>query len=184
MDVSRPHAVANFEPGRCRGGAGERAGCQDAAKVGLRQGPALDRATRSVRVAGHQLSLGDKVTRHQKVLEPCEPTLVVGTGEIGVRRQKLDPVSANVDVPLLQPAKRAAHRQHAPLPRRMEYPFVRLALDRPEPVHTPHVVHAVHGAAAGGSTWPVPTMLSRVTSAASRSASQPSVLVGRIGSTR
>src|SRR5438105_13765278 len=66
----------------------------------------------------------------------------------------------------------------------MEHRLVRLCLDRAETIHAAHVVHAVHDGAPGVLGNPVPIIQSRVTSSASCCSLQPSVPLGRIGTTR
>src|SRR5436190_19727741 len=65
----------------------------------------------------------------------------------------------------------------------MEHRLVRLCLDRAETIHAAHVVHAVHDGAPGVFGNPVPIIESRVTSSANCASLQPSVPLGRIGST-
>src|SRR5665213_1879795 len=116
--------------------------------------------------------------------EPEEPFLVVRDGKIFYRRHCLERGTRHIDRP--QPGKShgALHRQDAALPWRVEHRLVGFGLDRAEAVHPAHVVNRIHGAASSGRlASPVPIMLSRVTSVASRSSLQPSVPAGRIGTT-
>ena len=79
----------------------------------------------------------------------------------------------------------ALQAEHPALPGRVERWFAGLAQHRPEALHAAHVVHAVHATSPEGRVArPVPIMLSRFTSAASRSSLQPSVPAGRAGMTR
>src|ERR1700743_183527 len=66
----------------------------------------------------------------------------------------------------------------------MKSRLVLFGLDLAETVHAAHVVNAVHDGAPGVFGKPVPIMESRVTISASCASLQPSVPLGRIGSTR
>ena len=60
------------------------------------------------------------------------------------RGHPLDPVAQLVQVVQSLPQRRELHRQHGPLPGRVEQRLIHLALHRAEAVHPAHVVHAVH----------------------------------------
>src|SRR5436309_8904476 len=66
----------------------------------------------------------------------------------------------------------------------MEHRLVWFGLDLAETIHAAHVVHAIHDGAPGVFGNPVPIIESRVTSSANCCSLQPSVPLGRIGSTR
>src|SRR6516165_1335981 len=135
------------------------------------------------------MSLGDfvradKALVDQEIFETEQPFLVVGAGEIDMRRQGLAIETGRVDVEGARSPQRAHHRQHAALPFRVEHRLIGLRLDLAKAVHAAHVVHAIHDGAPGVFGKPVPIMESRVTRSASRSSPQPSVPSGRMGSTR
>src|SRR5579872_335170 len=137
-------------------------------------------------MAGGDLVLADQVEGDAAALEAEKPALVIGGGQIGQRRQVFERGAAAVDRPQPGDAHRPLQRQHPALPRLVEHRLVRLRLDRPETMRAAHVVDRIGHAptSSGRLARPVPTMLSRVTSVASRSSLQPSVPAGRIGSTR
>src|ERR1700722_8362403 len=99
-------------------------------------------------------------------------------------RQGLAVKAGRVDVVGAGSAHRANHREHAAFPFLVKGRLIRLSLDLAEAVHAAHVVHAVHDGDPGVLGKPVPIMESRVTSSTSCSSLQPSVPLGRIGSTR
>jgi hypothetical protein len=104
------------------------------------------------------------------------PALVIGRGEIDLRRQPLLRKAGGIERPRSGIAHRDLHRENAPFPWRMKHRLVGLALDFTEAVHAAHVVNAVHQATSSarlGSRAPI--IASRVTSCARRS----SLRVGR-----
>jgi hypothetical protein len=82
------------------------------------------------------------------LLQPLRPFLIVGLGEILVRRHLFDLGARLVDVPDLSEAERAVHRERAAFPWGVERRLVRLRLHRAESFHAAHVVDAVHCAIA------------------------------------
>src|SRR6185437_1935413 len=184
MDVPGAHTIAGLElRGRLRI-APELAAHHDALDVGSGELAALQRLGRRRCVPFGDLILSDKALGDQHVLEPEQPLLVVGARQIDMRGQGLAVEARSIDVEGAGRAHGPHHRQHAAFPPRMEHRLVRLDLDLAETIHAAHVVHAVHDGTPGVFGKPVPIMLSRVTSSASFSSLQPSVPLGRIGSTR
>ena len=118
-------------------------------------------------MAGGQFVGGDQAERDHPLFEAEKPALVIGGGEIGLRRQHFERGASAVDGPQPGGADRALQRMNAPLPRRVEDGLVGFRLDRAEAVHPAHIVDRVaHGLAAGWGR-PVPIMQSRVTISAS-----------------
>src|SRR5271155_4624222 len=134
---------------------------------------------------------GELVVAYQAMLDEnafqrFAPALVIGGGEIAQRRQIFLRGAKGVERPQGGVAHRPRHRRHSLFPGHVKYRLVGFGHDRAEAVHAAHVVDRVgHRVTSGGDFGsPVPTMLSRVTSWASRSSLQPSVPAGRIGTTR
>ncbi len=145
---------------------------------------------RGSRRAGRRRAGGRLLLRHQPVLhhlrfEPHEPAFVVAHAQVVDRRQPLDRVPADVDVPFAPRGQGPGERPDAPLPRFMEDRLVPFVVHSAQAVLTAHVVDAVHGRPpdAGSATRVTPTIVSRVTSAASASSLSPSLPAGRSGST-
>jgi hypothetical protein len=136
-------------------------------------------------VAGRDLVRIDEAALDQHSLEAEKPALVIGAGEIDLRREQLACVTRRIDVPETGRAHGPVHRQHAAFPAFVKHRLVRLGIDFAEAVHATHVVDAIHQATSLGVLGrPVPIMQSRVTSEASLSSLQPSAPAGRIGTTR
>src|SRR5271166_1087067 len=188
MDILGPHRIAWLETGgRCR-----RAleGPHPTFLYVIKSQLAVQPDAGPQRAAGGKLVLANETMRNDAALQPKKPALVIGGSEIGEWRQIFERGAPAVDRPQAGGAHRPLQRQHPPLPIGMEHRLVGLGFDRAKALHAAHVVDRVRHRAA--SAWfssgdfgrPVPTMLSRVTSAASASSLQPSVPAGRIGTTR
>src|SRR5262245_39054336 len=94
-------------------------------------------------------------------------------------------MTRGVAVPLAPGAHGAVHHIDPSFPRLMEDRLILLVHHGPHPMHSTHVMHAIHGRPpCGEGTFATPTMESRVTSAASSSSVRFSVPAGRSGSTR
>src|SRR5262249_8103235 len=123
-------------------------------------------------------------------LEPQKPALIIRRAQVGNRRQIFERGAPAIDGPKPGGAHRPLHREHPFLPFGMENRLVGLRLDTTKPLHAAQVVDRIrHDAApdlssSGDLGSPVPTIQSRVTSAASCSSLQPAVPSGRIGTTR
>src|SRR5437868_6324160 len=112
------------------------------------------------------------------------PFFVIRAAEINRWRQLLAGKARLIDHPDARVAHRAIKRLRAGLPVGVKNRLILLGLDFAEAVHAAHVMDAVHHTTSlvcRGN--PVPIMLSRVTRLASLSSLQPSVPLGRIGST-
>src|SRR5215469_7693885 len=131
---------------------------------------------------GRRTAAFDLLARHEAVPDrvldqPEQPPFVIARTQVISSRHPLLLMSAGIDVPTSPGTDRVGERVHSPFPRFVEDRLVLLDDERPETVHAPHVVHAVHRT----RTRAVPTMASRVTSAASCSSLMFSVAAGRSG---
>jgi hypothetical protein len=144
VNVFRAHAVAHFEP--CRRGrrSSIRAAPRDPLNIGQRESAALQALAGTEGVTGRQLVGFDNSVPNEQLHAAQKPSLIVGTGQVDIRRQQFNAVAIPIDIPHPEHPDRAGHRQHAPLPTVMKNRLVRLGLDLAKPVHTAHVVDAVH----------------------------------------
>src|SRR5262245_49535952 len=116
-----------------------------------------------------------------------QPMLVVARGQIMRGVHALNSVADLVNVELPAGKGRDHQGKDPSLPVMMKHGFMVFSDNWPHPVHTAHIMDAVHPpsplAAYGACTLVTPIMASRVTSAANCSSLMPSVPRGRSGST-
>ncbi len=91
----------------------------------------------------HLVGIGKAALDHQ-IFQPQRPFLVIGAGQIDVRRQFFDAGARLVDGPDAGVAHGAVEREAAAFPLRMEDGLVLLGLDFAEAVHAAHIVDAIH----------------------------------------
>ncbi len=185
VDLLHPHRLANREHRRCHRLAFGRSAAPDDRDDVLRRHRIHVGFGRRQHLAGLDFLARNQFAFDHQRLEPCEPDLKIALAEIIRRRTIFAREARHVDVPAAGARHRHRQRKRSALPVAVKHRFVRLGHDGAKPLGPAHVMRTVHQAASPGCFGrPVPIMLSRVTSSASCSALQPSVPLGRIGSTR
>src|SRR6516165_2959619 len=99
MDVACAHAVARLKAGWRGFRPTERAALHDALDVGVCEFSPLQRPPRAQAAARSDFVCVDELALQEHPFETEKPPLVIGAGEVHVRRKQLDAVTPLIDVP-------------------------------------------------------------------------------------